>query len=97
MHSLTLQNQDKYRMVIIIAEKKQLVTVMVLYYRPSYIHLLQEFIWQTEDITPPLPRVRKFLHYWKDNIHATIAEVNISEAGGNFRPVALEKLFGQSF
>jgi len=58
--------------------RKNLVTVDVLYYMPDYTDILQEFIWQTDDITPELPRVHKFLNYWKNHIEAVIHEVQVS-------------------
>ena len=57
--------------------KNTIVTVSVFYWMPDYRHVLQEFIWQTDDIKPEYPRVHKFLNYWHDNIEAVIEEVNI--------------------
>ncbi len=61
----------------------QIVTVNVIYYRPDYAHLLQEFVWSTEDQVPELYRVHKFLWHWKHNIHAVIKEIML---GVNDRP-----------
>lgn len=58
--------------------RKNLVLVDVFYYMPDPPHLIQEFVWQTNDITPNLPRVHKFLNYWKDNIDAVIQDVHVS-------------------
>ena len=58
--------------------RKNLVTVDVIYYMPDYTDILQEFIWQTDDITPELPRVHKFLNYWKNHIEAVIHKVQVS-------------------
>jgi len=60
--------------------RKYLVTVDVFYYMPDYTDIIQEFVWQTDDITPELPRVHKFLNYCKDNIEAVIQEVQVSYA-----------------
>lgn len=56
---------------------KKLITVNVLYYRPDYESLLNTFTWQTNDMFPELPRVKKFLQHWEDNIDARIHEVMI--------------------
>ena len=61
----------------------QIVTVNVIYYRPDYTHLLQEFVWSTEDQVPELYRVQKFLWHWKHNIHAVVKEIML---GVNNRP-----------
>ena len=62
----------------VLIRKKHLVLVNVNYFLPDYINLVQEFIWQTEDYVPKLPRVHKFLNYWHKEIDAVINEVSIS-------------------
>jgi uncharacterized protein Usg len=57
---------------------KQLVTIDIFYYRPDYANLIQEFIWQTEDLVPELQRVHKFLDHWHRNIDAVVQEVLLS-------------------
>ena len=59
--------------------KNTIVTLNVLYWMPDYTHILQEFIWQTADISPEYPRVHRFLNYWHNNIEAVISEVNIAD------------------
>ena len=56
------------------------VTVDIVYYMPDYHYLLNEFVWQTDDIVPDIPRVHKFLLFWKNNIPAIIKEVQISHS-----------------
>ena len=55
------------------------MTLNVLYWMPDYTHILQEFLWQTADVSPEYPRVHRFLNYWHDNIEAVISEVNIAD------------------
>ncbi len=57
--------------------KNTIVTVNVLYWMPDYQNILQQFIWQTDDVRPEYPRVHKFLNYWYDNIDAVISEIEI--------------------
>jgi uncharacterized protein Usg len=57
---------------------RRIATVHIYYYIPDYNSLLQEFLWQTEDLIPEFPRVHKFLWHWKNNIHATIQEINLT-------------------
>ena len=65
-----------------------MVTVDVFYFLPDYTNILQEFIWQTEDVVPQYPRVHEFLNYWKDNINAVISEVIVVNADYHeYRPV----------
>ena len=57
--------------------KNTIVTVSVFYWMPDYLNVLQQFIWQTDDVRPEYPRVHKFLNYWHDNIDAVIEEIEI--------------------
>lgn len=75
---------------MVILKNWQLVTIDVFYYRPDYKSLIQEFIWQTEDIVPELRRTHKFLNHWHKNIDAVVQEVQISindKAYGTYRTV----------
>lgn len=60
---------------MILIKKLELITVNVIYYRNDYPNLLNEFIWQTEDIIPDIPKVHKFLNYWKYNNLATVKDI----------------------
>ena len=57
--------------------KNTIVTVSVFYWMPDYQNILQQFIWQTDDVRPEYPRVHKFLNYWHDNFDAVIEEIEI--------------------
>ncbi len=58
--------------------RKNLVTVNILYYMPDYNSIVKEFFWQTEDYVPEIPRVHRFLSFWRQNIDATIQEIVVS-------------------
>tara|TARA_R110002074_G_scaffold320313_1_gene490720 strand:- start:1368 stop:1607 length:240 start_codon:yes stop_codon:yes gene_type:complete len=71
-----------------IIKKKRLVTVDILYWIPDYHHILQEFIWQTDDLVPEMPRVHKFLNFWYENIDAVISEIRVMDGDeSSFLPV----------
>lgn len=55
----------------------QPVTLQIIYYRPDYATLLQEFVWSYDDLVPELQRTHKFLWHWKRNIEAVIREINL--------------------
>ena len=57
--------------------KNTIVTVNVFNWMPDSQHILQQFVWQIDDIRPEYPRVHKFLNYWHDNIEAVIEEIEI--------------------
>ena len=56
-------------------------TVQVVYYIPDYVHIVNEFMWQTEDQIPNFPRITRFLDYWDKNIDGPIKEVYIYDQG----------------
>jgi len=66
-------------MVDIIVKKWTLATVQVIYHIPDYIHILNEFAWQTEDEIPNYPRIHRFLDYWDKHIDGPIKEVYIHD------------------
>ena len=80
----------KYRMILI--QRRSIVTLDVLYYMPDYSDIVQEFLWQTLDVVPELPRVHRFLNYWKVHIEAPIKEIQVSYSGINEQRV-VEEIF----
>lgn len=68
-------------MTEIIIKKWTVASVQVVYYIPDYLHLVNEFVWQTEDQIPDYPRIETFLEYWDKNIDGPIKEVYIYDHG----------------
>jgi uncharacterized protein Usg len=60
---------------------RRLTTAEVLYYIPDHPSLLQSFMWQTLDVAPEFPRVRRFLDFWRREIDAVIHSVQVSASG----------------
>ncbi len=71
----------------------QLVTLNVTYYRPDHNWLLQDFIWQTLDVVPSLPRVQQFLEFWNDNIEAAIKSAEVAFMLPSGRPHIMVPVF----
>ena len=44
--------------------KQVIVLVNISYWMPDYSNIIQEFTWQTGDISPTYPKVHNFLYYW---------------------------------
>ena len=63
----------------ILIKKWTVASVQVVYYMPDYLHLVNEFIWQTDDQIPDYPRIGRFLDYWDKNIDGPIKEVYIHD------------------
>jgi uncharacterized protein Usg len=65
---------------MILLRKSVFVTVDVLYYMPDFEHIVQEFIWQTEDLIPEMTRVKKYLNHWSEEIEAVVKQVKVGYA-----------------
>jgi len=78
---------------VILLRKKELVTVQVLYWMPDYNNILQEFLWQTLDVSPHLYRVHRFLNFWHHNIDAIIEEVNVANMDGNSYSISKGEIY----
>ncbi|WP_416900021.1 MAG: usg protein [Minwuia sp.] len=59
----------------------RLTTAEILYHMPDHPDLLQSFVWQTLDLAPDYPRIRKFLDFWEREIEGRLHSVRI--AGGD--------------
>jgi uncharacterized protein Usg len=59
----------------------RLTTAEILYHMPDHPDLLQSFVWQTLDIAPRYPVLRKFLDYWQNNIEAKLHSVTVGQRG----------------
>ena len=68
-------------MTHIIIKKWTVASVQVVYYIPDYLHIVNEFVWQTDDQIPDYPRIERFLEYWDKNIDGPIKEVYIYDHG----------------
>jgi uncharacterized protein Usg len=64
---------------MIYIEKKELVSVEVIYFLPDFSNLVDSFYWQTLDIRPKYPRINKFLDFWRKEINAVIKEITICD------------------
>ncbi|MEC9347794.1 MAG: Usg family protein [Pseudomonadota bacterium] len=66
----------------------RLTTAEILYHMPDHPGLLQTFVWQTLDLAPQYPRLRKFLDFWKAEIEAPLHSVRLA-SGQVIKPAGL--------
>ncbi|MCB1507244.1 MAG: usg protein [Hyphomicrobiaceae bacterium] len=55
-----------------------LATAHILYHMPDHPGLLQTFIWQTYDLAPEFPAIRKFIGFWKESIEARLHSIEVA-------------------
>ncbi len=58
----------------------RLATTHVLYHLPDNPGLLQAFSWQTLDMVPDFPRIRRFLDFWEREIDGKLHSVTVAAA-----------------
>lgn len=58
----------------------RLTTAKIIYHRPDYPGLLQEYIWQELDLAPSFPALQKFLHFWEEKLEGPIHSVAVDAA-----------------
>ncbi len=58
-----------------------LTTANILYRMPDHPGLLQTFIWQTNDLYPAYPELRKFLDFWRRELEGVLHSVTVSHCG----------------
>jgi len=56
---------------------EQLTLIQIYYHMPDYPRVLNEFNWQTIDLYPNFPRMKKFLDHWHEHIEAKINTINL--------------------
>jgi uncharacterized protein Usg len=73
----------------------RVATIQIYYWMPDHRDLLQEFVWQTEDLVPEFPRIHKFLNHWKNHIQAPIKAIELSHADpfGRARYINCKQMF----
>jgi len=64
------------------ADGLRLTSVKVIYFLPDYRNILNEFWWQTMDVPPKYPKVKKFVDYWNDYIEGAIRSLEIGHQEG---------------
>jgi uncharacterized protein Usg len=67
--SLALQMRD-YR----------LTTAEILYHMPDHPAVLQSYIWQSLDLAPGFPELRKFLDFWSRSLDGKLHSVRVGTA-----------------
>ena len=67
--SLALQMRD-YRMT----------TAEILYHMPDHPAVLQAYIWQSLDLAPEFPELRKFLGFWERSLDGKLHSVRVGAA-----------------
>ncbi|MEX2454454.1 MAG: Usg family protein [Rhodospirillaceae bacterium] len=55
----------------------RLTTAEIVYRMPDHLHLLQTYVWQSLDLVPDFPELRKFLQFWEREIEGPLHSVKV--------------------
>ena len=55
-----------------------LTTANILYRRPDHQSLLQTFVWQSYDLAPLFPELRRFLDFWRQRLDGPLHSVTVA-------------------
>lgn len=59
----------------------RLTTAEIIYHMPDHPSVLQSFIWQTMDIAPDFPVLKKFLDHWQHRLDGKLHSVKVASKG----------------
>lgn len=65
---------------------EQLTLIQIYYYMPDYPSVINEFMWQTIDLYPRFPRMKRFLDFWSQNIEARINQIYLTYSDPYYGP-----------
>jgi uncharacterized protein Usg len=61
-------------------QSKVFLLTRITYSLPDYPHLVNDFVWQFEDIAPELLGFNTFIDYWQKHIEAEIRCIEVSQS-----------------
>ena len=56
----------------------RLTTAEILYRLPDHPVILQSYIWQSMDIAPDYPELKKFLNFWERELEGKLHSVRVA-------------------
>jgi uncharacterized protein Usg len=57
-----------------------LTTANILYRRPDHPWLLQSYVWQSNDLCPNFPELKRFLAFWQQSLEGMLHSVTVAHS-----------------
>lgn len=57
----------------------RLTTAEIIYHLPDHPSVLQSFIWQTLDISPDFPVLRRFVDFWRRSLDGKLHSIRVAD------------------
>ena len=57
-----------------------LTTANILYRRPDHPWLLQSYVWQSYDLCPNFPELKRFLAFWQQSLEGMLHSVTVAHS-----------------
>ena len=67
-------------MVLLQIKDYRLTTAEILYHMPDHPGLLQTYVWQSMDLAPRYPELRRFLDFWERNLDGKLHSIRVASA-----------------
>ena len=58
----------------------RLTTAEILYHMPDHPGILQNYIWQQDDLHPHFPELRRFLDFWSRELEGLLHSVTVAHS-----------------
>ncbi len=65
-------------MALLQVKDYRLTTAEILYHYPDYPTLLQTYVWQSMDLAPDYPELRRFLDFWCANLDGKLHSIRVA-------------------
>ncbi len=56
----------------------RLTTAEIVYHLPDHPNLLQTFVWQTYDMAPRFPVLRRFVDFWQSSVDGKLHSIRVA-------------------
>lgn len=73
-------------MVLLQIKDYRLTTAEILYHLPDHPALLQTYVWQSMDLVPGYPELRRFLDFWRCNLEGKLHSIRVASGAPVRRP-----------
>jgi uncharacterized protein Usg len=63
---------------VVVIKDYRLTTAEIVYRMPDHPEILQSYVWQSMDIAPEFPELRKFLSFWDRELEGKVHSVRVA-------------------
>src|SRR5580700_8824601 len=81
MHTrLSISPEGRMALKNLAQSRYGLTTANILYRRPDHPWLLQSYVWQSYDLCPNFPELKRFLAFWQQSLEGMLHSVTVAHS-----------------